>query len=158
MRALVLPARGSRRAGRARPGRHHPEDTPVEIDLLAEVEDGPAAPTDPASLEIFIDPSQGTVSEPIDGVVTYTPNAGYVGDDNFAYLVCTEPYVPEHDHERRSTRGEIEEITSCNAGVVTITMEADEEPTTTTTEATTSTTTPTNTPAPPQQVAGNFTG
>lgn len=112
-----------------------PEDTPVEIDLLAEVGEGPAAPTDPASLEIFIDPSEGTVSDPIDGVVTYTPNTGYVGDDNFAYLVCTEPYLPEIVEPDVLVRGELQqEITSCNAGVVTITVEADEEPTTTTTE------------------------
>jgi hypothetical protein len=135
-----------------------PQDTPIEIDILSEVGEGPVAPTDPDSLEIFIEPSLGTVNEPIDGVVTYTPDAGVTGDDNFAYLVCTEPYVPE-PVDTGASRGEIEQITSCNAGVVTVTMEAAEEPTTTTTEATTSTTAaPTTPPAPPQQGAGNFTG
>lgn len=132
------------------------QDTPITMDLLAEVTDGPVAETDRDSLEIFIDPAQGTLTEPDDGSVTYTPDAGYVGDDSFAYLVCTVPYVLE-----TSTRGAGVEITSCNAGVVTVTMAAvlDESATTSTTASTTTTTAPAGGgAAQPQNVTASFTG
>lgn len=66
------------------------EGVPVDVDLLSGVEPGDAA-TDPDSLEILADPSDGTVS--LDGgIATYTPDAGFVGDDQFAYQVCTVPF------------------------------------------------------------------
>jgi hypothetical protein len=67
------------------------EDTPVDIDLLDGVTEGDAA-TDPDSVSIVGDPANGTVT--LDGsTATYTPDTGYVGEDQFAYEVCTEPFV-----------------------------------------------------------------
>src|SRR5690606_24461326 len=66
------------------------EGTPVDIDLNDGISDGPH-PTDLSTLEIIRDPSNGTVALGDDGVATYTPDAGFTGEDSFAYQVCTEP-------------------------------------------------------------------
>lgn len=67
-------------------------NTPVATDLAAAIDDGPAAPTDLSTLAISDDPSNGTVSL-ANGVATYTPNSGFVGDDSYQYTVCTEEFV-----------------------------------------------------------------
>jgi hypothetical protein len=107
-------------------------DTPVEIDLLAGVEDGPAAPTDRDTVEILASPEAGALGGPIDGVVTYTPDPGYAGPDRFAYQVCTEPYDLAEPTEAPAGRGQLSDIVSCNAALVSLTVIEDTGTTTTT--------------------------
>jgi hypothetical protein len=64
------------------------EDTPVEIDLTEGISDGPYE-TDLSTLAIVGDPSNGTAVLGDNGIVTYTPDAGFTGEDQFAYEVCS---------------------------------------------------------------------
>nr|WP_286941607.1 gliding motility-associated C-terminal domain-containing protein [Allomuricauda sp.] len=67
------------------------QDTPVDIDILANDNDLPTVGT----LTITV-PSNGTVTindngtpnDPSDDTVTYTPNAGFTGTDTFDYTIC----------------------------------------------------------------------
>jgi hypothetical protein len=65
------------------------EETPVTIDVLSNDASGNVGTDlDPASLRITEQPANGTVTVNADGTVTYTPNAGFTGQDVFTYTVC----------------------------------------------------------------------
>jgi uncharacterized repeat protein (TIGR01451 family) len=66
------------------------EDTPVEVDVLANDSDPDGwADLDPASVHVTGGPSHGQISvNPANGVVTYTPAQDYNGADSFTYQVC----------------------------------------------------------------------
>ncbi|MDH4335233.1 MAG: Ig-like domain-containing protein, partial [Chloroflexota bacterium] len=62
--------------------------TGVTVNVLANDSD-PDGNLDPTSVSFTTPPSHGSVSiDPTSWVVTYTPDAGYVGDDSFVYQVC----------------------------------------------------------------------
>lgn len=62
------------------------EAEPVKIPVLKN--DNPGTATfDLTTVEIINQPAHGTVVVNSDGTVTYTPNAGYTGSDNFTYRV-----------------------------------------------------------------------
>ncbi len=61
--------------------------TAVVIDVLANDTD---PQDDPLSIASFTPPANGTVVDNGDGTVTYTPNAGFIGEDTFTYTV-TDP-------------------------------------------------------------------
>ncbi len=70
-----------------------PEDTPVNIDVLANDSDIDGDPltidsvTQPANGSVVIDDG-GTPADPNDDTVTYTPNPDFNGTDTFTYTVC----------------------------------------------------------------------
>ncbi|MCJ7465064.1 MAG: Ig-like domain-containing protein, partial [Maribacter sp.] len=68
-----------------------PEDTAVAVDILANdtgiPADGVLTVTDPANGTVVID-DNGTPDDITDDTVTYTPDAGYNGEDTFTYTVC----------------------------------------------------------------------
>ncbi|RNL68602.1 hypothetical protein ED312_23175, partial [Sinomicrobium pectinilyticum] len=67
-----------------------PVDIPVDIDVLANDVPG-EAPIDPATVVIVDAPGNGTAEvDPVTGMVTYTPAAGFEGDDTFTYTVKDE--------------------------------------------------------------------
>lgn len=57
---------------------------PVDIDVLGNDQD-PDSPIDPATLRVVVAPSHGTAVVKADGVITYTPEAGYTGADPFTW-------------------------------------------------------------------------
>ncbi|MEP9363130.1 Ig-like domain-containing protein [Nocardioides sp. CN2-186] len=63
------------------------QDVPVSIPVLAN--DSPGAPVTTTSNG----PSHGSVVVEANGSITYTPDAGYVGDDAFDYTICS-PTAP----------------------------------------------------------------
>lgn len=64
------------------------EDVPVDITVLANDTD-PENDFDISSLNITSNPTNGMVNvNTINGVITYTPNAGYFGNDSFEYEIC----------------------------------------------------------------------
>lgn len=67
------------------------EDSPVDIDILANDNDlpttGTLTTTDPADGVVGIN-DNGTPNDPSDDSVTYTPNTGFVGTDTFTYTIC----------------------------------------------------------------------
>jgi hypothetical protein len=134
------------------------EDTPVEIDLNEGISDGPYE-TDLSTLAIIGDPSNGTAVLGDNGIVTYTPDAGFTGEDQFAYEVCSIDVVESTTTTTEATTTTLQIPRAegrerfCNSNIVTVTVNPVGEETTTTTAG--------ETPppaAPPQQVAGNFTG
>ncbi|MGF1474606.1 MAG: cadherin-like domain-containing protein, partial [Geminicoccaceae bacterium] len=63
------------------------QDVPLIIpvaDLLANDSDGDG---DPIDLDSFAQAANGSVTDNGDGTLTYTPNAGFSGDDSFSYTV-----------------------------------------------------------------------
>jgi hypothetical protein len=67
-------------------------ETPVDVDLLEGIGEGPVAATDESTVGIVGDPSNGSVSLD-DGIAAYTPDDGFEGEDQFAYQVCTVPFT-----------------------------------------------------------------
>ncbi|GEM_PF-1644686 len=72
-----------------------PEDTPVMVNVVANDNDNldPLGNIDPTSVDTISggSPVNGTVSiDPTTGVITYTPNVGYVGLDSLEYVVCDD--------------------------------------------------------------------
>ncbi len=67
------------------------EDTPVDIDILANDNDVPTngtlTTTNPTDGTVVINDG-GTPNDPSDDTVTYTPNPGFLGTDTFTYTVC----------------------------------------------------------------------
>ena len=69
-------------------------DVPVRIEVLANDFDpdaglgAEAGTIDPGSVRVLAGPSSGTTVVDADGVVTYSPAAGFVGVDGFDYEVC----------------------------------------------------------------------
>lgn len=68
------------------------EEVPVVVDIYANDSDLPAAggtlsTTDPANGTVSID-DNGTPNDPLDDIVTYTPDPDYNGPDAFDYTVC----------------------------------------------------------------------
>jgi len=60
-------------------------NTPITIDVVPNDFDEFGGPL--TVIGIFIDPSQGTVVINTDNTITYTPNTGFVGADEFDYIV-----------------------------------------------------------------------
>jgi hypothetical protein len=60
-------------------------DTPVTVDVLANDSDPDG---DSLSVSNLSDPPNGSVVNNGDGTVTYTPDAGFVGEDSFTYEAC----------------------------------------------------------------------
>ncbi|MCB9297802.1 MAG: tandem-95 repeat protein, partial [Lewinellaceae bacterium] len=77
------------------PNETTPEDTPVNIDVLANDDfggDGPSmgaitVVTQPANGTATVD-DNGTPNDPTDDTVDYIPNANYNGPDQFTYEIC----------------------------------------------------------------------
>ncbi|WP_407268158.1 Ig-like domain-containing protein [Tenacibaculum maritimum] len=67
------------------------EDTPVTVDIYGNDNDiptnGSLVTTNPANGTVTID-NGGTPNDPSDDVVTYTPDASFIGTDTFDYTVC----------------------------------------------------------------------
>ncbi len=61
-------------------------NTPVVIDL-AKNDNGGATGLDPASIEILTPPQHGKVEVGANGAITYTPDDGYTGTDQFTYRI-----------------------------------------------------------------------
>ncbi|NNJ55886.1 MAG: tandem-95 repeat protein, partial [Bacteroidia bacterium] len=73
-----------------------PKDVPVDITVLANDYDL-TGNFDPATVDTTAGggPSNGTVTfNATTGVITYTPNSGYVGNDTFQYMVCDDIVSP----------------------------------------------------------------
>ena len=85
------------------------EDTPVVIDVLDNDSNVPTTgvftTTQPTNGVVEID-SKGTLDDPSDDLVTYTPNAEYNGTDSFEYTICDANNL-------------------CDTGTVTVTIAAD---------------------------------
>lgn len=64
-----------------------PEDTPTDIDVLANDSDPDG---DPLVVTEVVQPENGTVSINPDGTLRYTPEPGFVGTDSFTYEVCDD--------------------------------------------------------------------
>ncbi|WP_273567700.1 Ig-like domain-containing protein [Maribacter halichondriae] len=69
------------------------EDTPIDIDILANDNDLPSigtlTTTNPSDGTVTIN-DNGTPNDPSDDTVTYTPNTGFVGADTFTYTICDD--------------------------------------------------------------------
>jgi len=69
------------------------EDTPVDIDILANDNDIPSigtiTTTNPSNGTIVLNDG-GTPNDPSDDTVTYTPNPSYYGSDSFTYTICDD--------------------------------------------------------------------
>lgn len=66
-------------------------NTPVDIFILDNDKPGLTnSPLVPGSVEIITQPKNGTITIDADGKVIYTPNHGYVGQDDFVYRVKDE--------------------------------------------------------------------
>lgn len=67
------------------------EDTPVDIDILANDNDiptvGTLTTTNPTDGSVTIN-NNGTPNDPSDDNVTYTPNTSFSGTDTFTYTIC----------------------------------------------------------------------
>ena len=67
------------------------EDTPIDIDVLANDNDIPTigtfTNTDPAN-GIAVHNDNGTPNDPSDDWMNYSPNTGFVGNDTFTYTIC----------------------------------------------------------------------
>lgn len=65
-----------------------PEDTPVDIAAIGNDSDLEGS-LDPTSVSVTTPAATGTTSvHPTTGVITYTPNLDFVGEDTFFYSVC----------------------------------------------------------------------
>ncbi|HEY3385149.1 MAG TPA: Ig-like domain-containing protein, partial [Saprospiraceae bacterium] len=69
-----------------------PEDTPIDIDVLANDSD----PDSPLGIPVVTEPpSHGmTMVNPGDSTITYTPDPGFVGVDSFMYAICDDGLPP----------------------------------------------------------------
>ena len=65
------------------------EDTPVDIDVLANDSDIDGA-LDTSSVAIVDSPVDGTVTVNPDGTITYEPDTNFFGTDLFTYTVCDD--------------------------------------------------------------------
>lgn len=64
-------------------------DSPVRIAVLENDTVGIPNPASVATAGLPNQPAHGTVAVHADGTITYTPNPGYVGSDDFEYRVCS---------------------------------------------------------------------
>ena len=68
------------------------ENTAVDVDILA----NDKGDLDPATINITTQPDDGTLSiNLMTGIVTYTPDAGFSGEDSFIYEVCDRAAPPQ---------------------------------------------------------------
>ncbi|MCB0761688.1 MAG: tandem-95 repeat protein, partial [Flavobacteriales bacterium] len=70
------------------------EETPVTIDILVNDSDplDPDGNIDSGSITIVNQPENGTVEITEEGMVIYTPNTDFNGEDSFVYEVCDDGY------------------------------------------------------------------
>lgn len=69
------------------------QDTPVDITVLGNDTD-PENSFNVSSINVTAQPTNGTLSiNTTTGVITYTPNAGYIGNDSFTYEICDNGVV-----------------------------------------------------------------
>ena len=72
------------------------QDVPVTIDVINNdnPDDDPLDPLgniDPTTVEEITPPMNGTITiDTVTGEITYTPNAGFYGEDEFEYVVCDD--------------------------------------------------------------------
>jgi len=85
-----------------------PQDTAVVINVIGNDSD-PNGNLDPATLTVVNPPANGTASVSGAGQITYTPQGGFSGADNFTYRLC-------------DTQG------ACDTAVVTVTVTAANSP------------------------------
>uniref|UniRef100_UPI00232C9E1C Ig-like domain-containing protein n=1 Tax=Olleya namhaensis TaxID=1144750 RepID=UPI00232C9E1C len=64
-----------------------PKGTPIEIIVLANDFD---PDNDTIAITTNTDPTNGTVTISSTGVVTYTPQDGFIGEDTFTYTICDD--------------------------------------------------------------------
>ncbi len=64
-------------------------DVPVDIEVLTNDVVGTPSPSTVSTTGLPIQPANGTVVANTDGTVTYTPNPGFMGVDQFQYTVCS---------------------------------------------------------------------
>lgn len=63
------------------------QNTPITINVAAN-DKGFLVLLDAPNLVIIAQPTNGTVVKNADGTITYTPNAGFTGQDSFEYRIC----------------------------------------------------------------------
>jgi large repetitive protein len=70
------------------------EETPITIDVLANDADtyDPEGNIDNTTITIDTNPSNGTVEITEDGMIIYTPDENFNGEDEFIYMVCDDGY------------------------------------------------------------------
>ncbi|MDY6992898.1 MAG: Ig-like domain-containing protein, partial [Pseudomonadota bacterium] len=61
--------------------------TPTQIPIIPQISD-PDGDIDPESLVVTTPPTHGSTTVNPDGTVTYTPEPGFSGSDEFTYMVC----------------------------------------------------------------------
>ena len=64
-----------------------PEGTPINIVVLANDFDPDA---DSITITATTDPANGTITLNPNGTITYTPDAGFIGEDTFTYTICDD--------------------------------------------------------------------
>ncbi|WP_272024159.1 Ig-like domain-containing protein, partial [Olleya namhaensis] len=99
-----------------------PEGTPIEIIVLANDFD---PDNDTIAITANTDPTNGTVTISPTGVVTYTPQDGFIGEDTFTYTICDDANPA-----------------LCDTATVTVTVQPTDSPNTTNANDDAYTTTP----------------
>jgi LPXTG-motif cell wall-anchored protein len=103
----------------------------VTVDVLNNDTPNLDVAIDEDSLAITTDPAHGTATVNADHTITYTPNAGFSGDDSFDYQLCSQ--VPTEITQPIPQQVEA----ACDTATVTVTVVAPAPPTTEGTTATT---------------------
>ncbi len=92
------------------------QDHAVTVDVLTNDVANQAAPIDTGSLAVTADPSHGDATINPDDTITYTPDAGFHGTDDFTYQICSE--------EQAIDAVPTAEAAACDTAVVTISVAA----------------------------------
>ncbi len=80
-------------------------DIPLVIDVLENDVIGKPDPATVSTIGVSNQPANGVVTVNPDGTITYTPNPGFIGTDDFEYSVCS-----------------LEDPQICDVGLVTVTV------------------------------------
>jgi LPXTG-motif cell wall-anchored protein len=120
-------------------------NTPVTINVLKNDKPNVDIGYDPDSLAITANPKHGTAAFNADHTVTYTPNDGFSGIDDFDYKLCS---LPQEIQVPTAKRAAAVDGPACDTATVTVDVAAAPVVTTTTTVATQGSTVPAATVAP----------